>query len=68
MKPFALLIDEQKLNALDRLITAAGKSPATDGQMMLLASQTLMWIKAEMEAAQKPVEPPKLVPNGEAAA
>lgn len=51
MKPFMLLIDENKLKVLDTLITAAGKSPATDGNMMLLATDALRWIKASMEQA-----------------
>ena len=45
--------DEQKLKALEVLITAGGKSPQTDTSMMLLASDMLRYLAGQIELANK---------------
>ena len=43
--------DDQKLKVLEVLISAAGKSPATDTHMMLLAVDMLRYLAGQVEAA-----------------
>lgn len=42
-------MDDQKLKALEILIIAGGKSPSTDGSMMVMAVDMLRYLSAEVE-------------------
>lgn len=55
MKPFMLLIDEEKLKALDLLVSSAG-SRLGDITLMNLATDVRRWLQAEMQNAAKQAE------------
>lgn len=51
MKPTTLTFDRDRIDRLHVLIVAAGKSPATDGNMMMAAAEMVDWIGRQVQAA-----------------
>ena len=66
MKTTTMTFDSERLERLKVLIVAAGKSPATDGNVMLAASEMVQWLLQQEQAAASQPEL-NLVPNGKAA-
>ena len=59
MKTFTITFDQQRLEYLSQLITAAGKSPATDANVMVAAAEMLQFLKQQITAQQETVSEPK---------
>lgn len=51
MKPTTLTFDKDRIDRLHVLMVAAGKSPATDGNMMMAASEMIDWISRQIQQA-----------------
>lgn len=59
MNTFKIEFDQQRLEHLSALITAAGKSPATDANVMVAAAEMLQYLKQQITAQQETVSAPK---------
>ena len=51
MKPITLTLDKDRMDRLHVLVVAAGKSPATDGNMMMAAAEMIDWIGRQVQAS-----------------
>ena len=51
--------DDDRMNRLVAMVVAAGKSPATDHNVMLAASEMLQWLKQQITVQQETVSEPK---------
>lgn len=59
MRAFTITFDQQRLEHLSQLITAAGKSPATDANVMVAAAEMLQYLKQQIAAQQETIPEPK---------
>lgn len=59
MQTFTITFDQQRLEHLSQLITAAGKSPATDANVMVAAAEMLQFLKQQITAQQEVTPEPK---------
>lgn len=59
MQTVTITFDAQRLEHLSQLITAAGKSPATDANVMVAAAEMLQYLKQQITAQQDTVSEAK---------
>lgn len=45
-------LDDDRMNRLVAMVVAAGKSPATDHNVMMAASEMLSWLQGQVNAAK----------------
>ena len=53
IETYTITLDDKRLGILYQLLAAAGKSPATNAETMIAASEMLLWLQREHEAARQ---------------
>ncbi len=51
MKPITITFDKERMDRVHVLLVAAGKSPNTDGNMMMAAAEMIDWLSRQVQAS-----------------